>query len=223
MKHKNLMLFGMSLFCMEFATIQAQTVKDIDGNVYKTITIGTQEWMAENLKTNKYRNGDLIETTTSVTLDIENDTIPKYQWAYDSNESNVAIHGRLYTWYAITDNRNVCPTGWHVPSDDEWTTLTTYLGGERVAGGKLKETGTIHWLTPNTGATNETGFTGLPSGYRNYDGTFGGVGEGGCWWSSTEGSAAFACSRVMPYNSSSVFWYATSKGSFFSVRCLRDF
>jgi uncharacterized protein (TIGR02145 family) len=175
MKHKNLMLFGISLFCMEFATIQAQTVKDIDGNVYKTVTIGTQVWMGENLKTTKYRNGDLIRTTIPATKGIESEPTAKYQWAYDGNESNVATYGRLYTWYAVTDKRNVCPTGWHVPTDIEWTTLTTYLGGVRVAGGKLKETGTTHWQYPNTGATNETGFTALPSGYRDSDGTYGDV------------------------------------------------
>ena len=113
---------------------------------------------------------------------------PKYQWAYDGNESNVATYGRLYTWYAVTDSRNVCPTGWHVPTDAEWTTLTTFLGGENVAGGKLKETGTTHWTTPNTGATNETGFTALPSGYRYIDGTFLTIFSMGIWWSSTEAS-----------------------------------
>ena len=123
------------------------TVPDIDGNVYNTVTIGTQVWMAENLKTTKYRNGDLIGTTTPATLDISGESYTKYQWAYDGNESNVATYGRLYTWYAVTDTRNVCPTGWHVPTDAEWTTLTTFLGGESVAGGKLKETGTTHWAS----------------------------------------------------------------------------
>src|SRR4029078_12512714 len=134
------------------------TVTDIDGNVYHTVTIGTQVWMVENLKTTKYRNGDLIGTTIPATLDISSESTPKYQWAYKGEESNVATYGRLYTWYAVADSRNVCPTGWHVPSDAEWTTLTTYLGGESVAGGKLKENGTVHWESPNTGATNESGF-----------------------------------------------------------------
>jgi uncharacterized protein (TIGR02145 family) len=96
----------------------------------------------------KYRNGDIIGTTTPATLDISSETSPKYQWAYDGNESNVATYGRLYTWYAATDSRAVCPTGWHLPTDAEWTTLTTYLGGESVAGGKLKEAGTTHWNSP---------------------------------------------------------------------------
>ena len=136
------------------------SVTDIDGNVYNTVTKGTQEWMAENLKTTKYDNGDLIATTLAdITLEVN----PKYQWAYDNDEANVATYGRLYTWDAITDGRSVCPTGWHVPTDADFTTLTTFLGGESVAGGKLKESGFTHWLNPNTGATNESG-TDSPSG-----------------------------------------------------------
>src|SRR5262245_32163336 len=103
------------------------TVTDIDGNVYHTVNIGTQVWMLENLKTTKYRNGDLIETTTPATLDITSESTPKYQWAYNGEENNAATYGRLYTWYAATESRNVCPSGWHVPSDVEWTTLSNFL------------------------------------------------------------------------------------------------
>jgi len=138
------------------------TVTDVDGNVYHTVEIGTQVWMVENLKTTKYRNGDLIGTTTPATLDISSEATPKYQWAFEGNESNVNTYGRLYTWWAVTDIRGVCPTGWHVPTEDDWITLTTYLGGEDVAGGKLKEAGTTHWWAPNEGATNSSGFTALP-------------------------------------------------------------
>jgi uncharacterized protein (TIGR02145 family) len=109
-------------------TDDANAIKDVDGNVYTSVTIGTQVWMVENLKTTKYRNGDLIGTTNPATLDITGETSPKYQWPHDGNESNVATYyGRLYTWWAVTDSRNVCPTGWHVPSYAEWTTLTDYL------------------------------------------------------------------------------------------------
>jgi uncharacterized protein (TIGR02145 family) len=103
------------------------TVTDGDGNIYGKVIIGTQVWLTENLKTTKYRNGDLIGTTTPAGLDIYDEVTPKYQWAYAGNEDNVATYGRLYTWYAITDTRNVCPTGWHVPSDAEWLTLENYL------------------------------------------------------------------------------------------------
>jgi len=221
MGYKTVILSKILLFSIGLAGLQAQTVKDNDSNVYKTVTIGTQVWMAENLKTTKYRNGDLIGTTTPATLDISGETTPKYQWTYDGNESNVATYGRLYTWYAVTDNRNVCPAGWHVPSDAEWTTLITFLGGIRVAGGKLKETGTTHWQSPNIGATNESGFTALPSGGREANGTFGGVGDDGLWWSSSETSATIAYNRYMDY----LGFVSSSLGSKqdgFSVRCLRD-
>jgi uncharacterized protein (TIGR02145 family) len=222
MKHKNLMLFGITLFYIGLTGLNAQTVKDIDGNVYTSVTIGTQVWMVENLKTTKYRNGDLIGTTTTATLDISLETTPKYQWAYDGNESNVNTYGRLYTWYAVMDSRNVCPTGWHVPSDAEWTTLTTYLGGKRVAGGKLKEIGTTHWLNPNTGATNETGFTALPSGDRSNYGSYYTIGYFGIWWSSTESSTPDAYLRRLTYDTSNVYRNYGYKLSGFSIRCLRD-
>jgi uncharacterized protein (TIGR02145 family) len=120
-------------------------VTDIDGNTYRTVTIGSQVWMAEDLRTTRYRNGDLIGTTSPSTLDISGESAPKYQWAYAGDEGNVATYGRLYTWHASTDNRSIAPVGWHVPTDAEWVTLTEFLGGEAAAQGKLKEAGTTHW------------------------------------------------------------------------------
>jgi uncharacterized protein (TIGR02145 family) len=197
-------------------------ITDVDGNVYSTVTIGTQVWMKENLKTSKYNNGDVIGTTTPATKDITAEAIPKYQWACEGNEINVATYGRLYTWYTVTDIRGVCPTGWHVPTDAEWTTLTTYLGGDSVAGGKLKETGITHWTTPNTGATNETGFTALPSGYRYLDGSIYNSGLIGFWWSSTEYSATDAYFSFMICYFSTLRRLYDNKKFGFSVRCLRD-
>jgi len=205
-----------------YLTKQEFISKDIDGNIYTTVKIGTQTWMRENLKTTKYRNGDPIGTTTPDTLDISNATTyptPKYQWAYDGNESNVATYGRLYTWYAATDSRGICPTGWHLPTDAEWTTLTTFLGGENIAGGKLKETGTVHWTTPNTGATNSSGFTALPGGYRTSFGKFNHIGSMGFWWSSTEGSTSTAWLRFVDLFVSNAYSF---KILGISVRCLRD-
>ena len=186
------------------------------------MTIGTQEWMAENLKTTKYRNGDLIPTTIPATLDISGEISSKYQWAYDSSEINAADYGRLYTWFAITDTRNVCPTGWHMPTEEEWTTLTTFLGGEEVAGGKLKEAGTSRWTTPNTGATNETSFTALPNGFRDVSRTFDNFGTFGGWWSSTESTTSDAYSRYVSYNSAKIFWEIINKHDGVGVRCLKD-
>lgn len=142
----------------------AQTVQDFDGNVYNTITIGTQTWLQENLKTTHYLNGDAIETTSTPWDNISSEATPKYQWAYNGNESNVAIYGRLYTWYATNDSREVCPTGYHVPTIEEWNTLVDFLGGD--AGGKMKKTGTDTWEDPNTGADNSSGFTAVGGACR---------------------------------------------------------
>jgi len=199
----------------------AITVADKDGNVYKAVTIGTQVWMAENLKTTKYLNGDSIGTTSQPTSNISGESNPEYQWAFGGNESNVATYGLLYTWYAATDTRNVCPAGWHVPTNVEFTTLMTYLGGDTIAGRKLKETGTTHWASPNTGATNETGFTALPGGYHGYEGSYNFMGYTGYFWSSTEVDANNAWYRGLYYNGSYDHNLSTSKMVGFAVRCIK--
>lgn len=147
-------------------TGQQGTVNDVEGNTYRTIGIGGQIWMGENLKTTKYRNGDIIGTTPQATLDISNEIEPKYQWAFLGDETNVNNYGRLYTFYTATDNRGVCPIGWHVPSVEEWITLINFAGGYLDAGGKLKGFGTTYWNSPNTGASDYYGFNALPGGYR---------------------------------------------------------
>jgi uncharacterized protein (TIGR02145 family) len=209
---------------ISFTTLLAGQFSDIDGNVYNTVIIGSQTWMKENLKTTKYANGDVIGTTTPATLDIGMESRPKYQWASGSNESNVATYGRIYTGYATVDYRKVCPINWHVPTDVEWTELTTNLGGESIAGGKLKETGTTHWQSPNTGATNETGFTALPGGYRFNGGIFDGIGLNGTWWSSTTINSSSAEIRQMAYNQTYArkVIYGWNMNTGFSVRCVKD-
>jgi len=196
------------------------TVTDIDGNVYKTITIGAQTWMAENLKTTKYKSDTSIPlVTNSIVWDGLN--TPAYCW-YDNNQAAFGnTYGALYNWYAVNTG-NLCPAGWHIPSDAEWTTLTDFLGGESVAGGKLKETGTTHWQEINTDATNESGFTALPGGYRNLNETFNFVGINGNWWTSTEENSTIAWSRYMYHGYSGVLssYYSESYG--YSVRCVRD-
>jgi uncharacterized protein (TIGR02145 family) len=224
-----LWIFTLAMICASSFLISSckkdddnsNTVKDLDSNVYHTVIIGTQTWMVENLKTTKYRNGDLIRTTTPATLDIRFESAPKYQWAFVGHESNVTTYGRLYTWYAVTDGRNVCPTGWHVPTDAEWTTLTTFLGGESVASGKLEEIGTKHWVGSNTGADNSSGFTALPGGYRNDYGTFEGMSIVGHWWSSTEFDTTSAWLRAM-VGSDGVLRFDSGMKNGFSVRCLQD-
>jgi uncharacterized protein (TIGR02145 family) len=196
-------------------------VSDIEGNTYKTVTIGTQTWMAENLRVARYKNGTAIPLVTDPTAWVGL-TTPGYCWYNNDEATNKATYGALYNWYTVITG-NLCPTGWHVPTDAEWTTLTTYLGGESVAGGKLREVGTAHWASPNTGATNETGFTALPGGYRYYTGTYLTIGYAGYWWSSTGSSATNAWYRYMYYYNPLVSrdGYG-SKESGFSVRCLRD-
>src|ERR1035437_5986068 len=162
------------------------TITDNDNNVYRTITIGSQTWMAENLKTTKYRNGDQISNVLSNT-DWPVQTSGAYCWYNNDSESCKALYGALYNWYSVNDSRNIAPLGWHIPTSDEFTTLMNYLGGDSIAGGKIKETGITHWQTPNTRATNESGFTAMPAGYRYLgDGRFEGLDQGSNFWTSDQ-------------------------------------
>jgi uncharacterized protein (TIGR02145 family) len=200
-----------------------QTITDIDGNRYETIKIGEQIWMKENLKTTRYNNGDSIRTTNPDTLDISNETSPKYQWAYNGNENHVKVYGRLYTWYAITDSRKVCPCGWHVPTMKEWKKLFDYIGKGIIAADKLKEAGTIHWNKPNANATNESGFTALPAGSRWLTGDYAQLGESGHYWSSDELRQGIAF-RVLFRHDNNIekqFGAAYAKNGW-SVRCIRN-
>jgi uncharacterized protein (TIGR02145 family)/uncharacterized repeat protein (TIGR02059 family) len=196
------------------------TVNDNDGNVYNTIVIGTQEWLRENLRTSKYNDGSSIPLVTDNTA-WSNLITPGYCWSNNDAATYKATYGALYNWYTVNTGK-LCPTGWHIPSDAEWTTLTTYLGGENVAGGKLKETGTAHWYSPNAGATNETNFTALPGGSRDFDGSFYGIGNYGDWWSSTESNTDIAWDWGMYYLDSNVYRDYYDKRDGFSVRCVRD-
>ena len=163
-------------------------IRDIDGNVYTSVTIGTQVWMVENLKTTRYRNGDLIGTTTPATLDITAEDSPKYQWAYDGIECAVATYGRLYTWYAVNDIREVCPIGWRVPNGEDWSILyfPVNIPIGSIGGADLMESGRTHWNRSDIMGTNKTGFTGLPSGGRSSNGIFGGITQSSIYWSSQE-------------------------------------
>jgi uncharacterized protein (TIGR02145 family) len=198
------------------------TMTDQYVNKCKTIQIGTQVWMAENLKVTKYRNGDLIGSTTQSTLSISGETNPKYQWPGMNDENQVATYGRLYTWFAVTDNRNIAPAGWHVASYAEWITLRDNLGGESTAGGKLKETGTTHWLNPNFGATNESGFTALPAGPREPSGVFYTDGQNTNWWTLTEKTASNAWHAYAERSSGSLFLLSSNKSVGYAVRCIKD-
>jgi len=208
---------------------QAQTVTDIDGNVYSTITIGTQLWMVENLKTTKYRDGSVIPYVTDGTW---GSLITGAYCNYNNDANNSTTYGRLYNWYAATNVLNICPTGWHVPGDAEWNILEKYLDsyvdtsttgwvGTNI-GGKLKETGTTHWNSPNAGATNSSGFTALPGGTRDNFSTFSYIKDYGFWWSFTGISAYSANYRSIINNDSLVLVGNDDKTSGFSVRCLKN-
>ncbi|HET6560148.1 MAG TPA: FISUMP domain-containing protein [Prolixibacteraceae bacterium] len=213
---------------------------DIDGNIYNTITIGNQLWMAENLRTTRFVNGDLIGTTTPATLSIMNFPDPVYQWPYNGLESNAAKYGRLYTWYAVMDPRGLCPEGWHIPSDAEWTQLENYLiynnynydgttSGNKVALALASATG---WKQSEYSGSpgnanyadfhNKSRFSALPGGYRNNEGRFANLGTSGCWWSRSEESPYFAYYRYLLSNLPNL-----SRSSYYefcgiSVRCIKD-
>jgi uncharacterized protein (TIGR02145 family) len=201
------------------------TVSDVDGNSYPTVIIGTQVWMAENLKTTKYNDGSIIPLVTDGAAWTALST-PGYCFYNNDAPTYKAIYGTLYNCYALdavsNGGKNVCPTGWHVPSDAEWTILTDYLGGESVAGAKIKEAGTSHWYSPNTGATNESGFTALPGGFRNINGIFNLLGYYGNWWTSTQFNTVNNWVRTITWNSLSVSKPYNDKRDGFSVRCLKD-
>ena len=196
-------------------------VSDIDGNTYRTVKIGDQWWMAENLKTTKYNDGNDIPLVSEISIWPTLST-PAYCW-YNNDENNKNPYGALYNGYAVNTTK-LCPSDWHVSSDDEWKTFTDYLGGTSVAGGKLKKAGTSHWNSPNTGATNEIGFTALPGGSRhNADGNFHtDFGKNGYWWSSTKYSSTMIWYRSMYYMDSKVSRANDHIKTGFSIRCVKD-
>ena len=221
MKNKIIKLIGLILFCIELTGCKTNSLKDADGNVYKIVTIGTQVWMAENLRTTKFNDGTDIPLVTNDTAWASLRT-PGFCWYKNDARTNKNTYGSLYNWYTVNTNK-LCPKGWHVSTNEEWGTLTTFLGGDSIAGGKLKEEGAVHWENPNTGATNESALTALPGGYRYIYGAFCLGGFNGAWWTATESSASNAWSRFLGYFDSMV----TSSSNFskrfgYSVRCLRN-
>jgi uncharacterized protein (TIGR02145 family) len=195
-----------------------ESVTDIEGNKYMTTQIGTQVWLAENLRTTKYRDGSTIPNVTDNSAWINLNT-PAYCW-YSNNETNYKNpYGALYNWYAVSTG-SICPSGWHIPTNEEWVVLINYLGGSGVAGGKLKEAGSEHWANPNSGATNITAFTGLPGGWRvtNYTN----LGSMGTHWTSTESSPTEASYYPLGSNSFGISKVGGLKYYGLSVRCIKD-
>jgi uncharacterized protein (TIGR02145 family) len=201
--------------------IEYGSMTDKDGNTYKTILIGTQTWMAENLKTTKYNDGTSIPLVTDATSWCNLST-PGCCWQ-NNDPARKVTYGVLYNWYTVSTGK-LCPTSWHVPTDAEWTVLTDYLGGESIAGGKLKESGFKHWNSPNIGATNETAFSALPGGdrFNGPDALFDNLREMGCWWT-TAFNEDRATNRLMYDNSNHVQKFFYSKKCGLSVRCVWDY
>jgi len=206
-------------------------IDPVDGRVYRTVRIGSQVWMAENLDAGHYRNGDPIPLVEHPRMWGRGE---KGACCFQGNDpGNGSFFGRLYNWFAVNDPRGLAPEGWHVPEDSEWQELEMYLGMRRSdlnrtgwrgdnAGGKLKEQGTRRWKEPNTGATNEAGFNAVPGGYRDVDGSFYVLGTCCYWWSATEYTDHFAWYRSLYYTSYRIHRTNSYVGDGFSVRCIRD-
>lgn len=208
-----------------------QNFVDADGNVYSTVIIGDQEWLAENLRTTKYNDGASIPTghTNTQWNDLVSGAFAIYPYSeiegLNSNADVLEAYGVLYNWYAVATGK-LCPTGWRVPTEEDWAILFDYIGGDNVAGGKLKSTLTSpdshpRWESPNTGATNASGFSALPSGFRYSHGPFSHIGFEGYWWT-YEGSSAFADCIFMVYNYNSIYRSSNGKNDGLSVRCIKD-
>jgi uncharacterized protein (TIGR02145 family) len=201
-------------------TTSSTSVNPCANCVNHDVTIGSQIWTGCNLDVTTYRNGDVIPQVSNPT---QWANLTTGAWCYYNNDpANGAVYGKLYNWYAVNDARGLAPTGWHIPTDVEWLTLITTLGGEPVAGGKMKVAGTTRWSTPNTAAINSSGFAGLPGGIRSDLGTFVNVGLGGYLWSSTEANLSNAWFRLLDYDYGSLVTYNYFKQIGLSVRCVRD-
>lgn len=246
-KSKPLLVLTLVLFCTSLLNAQTDDKvlysvgKDLTyhGHNYSTIILGNgQEWMAENLKTTQYNDGSLIPLLTDPALWAVNyntgATLPMMCW-YDNEQDSFTANkfGALYNWYAINSSTNgnkyVCPDGWHIPTDDEWTVLINYIdpdadGGNNMnrAGAKMKTEGTQYWRSPNTDASNESGFSGLPGGSRGHYGSYLFIENDGRWWSSTEDGTSYAWYRYLGYDHASANRYSNNKTSALSVRCVRD-
>jgi len=214
MKNAFLLLAALTFF--SFENHAQTTVTDIDGNVYNTVTIGTQKWMKENLKTTKFNDGAIIPLVTGDTWGTL--STPAYCYYNNDAAAYAPTYGALYNWFA-TNAGNLCPTGWDMPTDDDWTVLGNFLNGDSVAGGKMKEAGLAHWISPNTGATNSSDFTALPGGYRDVNNAFSSNTSNGRFWSSSEINTDIAWARTLFYDSYDLNKSVRDKNFGLSVRC----
>ena len=214
------LLLALILFYIRLTSITAQAVTDTDGNRYPVITIGKQIWMAENLKTTRFNDGEAIPLVTNDNAWKIIET-PAYCWL-NNDIANKEVFGALYNWYTV-NTKKICPIGWHVPSKTEWAYMIIFLGDENIAGAKLKEVGIGHWKNSILISTDEFGFTALPGGLRLMEGNFPVfAGSYAVWWSVTEFSKIAAWNRGLFFSSSKVFGGNDNKKNGFSVRCIKD-
>jgi uncharacterized protein (TIGR02145 family) len=193
---------------------------DQEGNAYRTVMIGGREWMAENLNTSIYRNGDALVTGLTA-ANWQSATSGAWQY-YDQEAINECPHGKMYNWYAVNDTRGICPAGWHVPNEADWSTLEVALGGQLVAGNNMKTTSVSYWLGGNANATNESGFSALGSGFYYFYGSFEGLAQGVNFWSATSFDASSAWVRSITFDLPNLSLSIYPKNSGFHVRCVRD-
>jgi len=215
---------GMGLPCPSI-----HLVKDIDGNTYNTVQIGTQCWTKENLRVSKYKDGTLIpfDESGGTTGDSLNETwsrIADARAVYGNNSQNITTYGYLYNWYSVENPKGICPSGWHVPSGLEWSELIKFLGGEEIAGTRLKSSGTPFLKFPNENATNESGFSGLLGGYRDIDGRFINIGYYSMFWDGPTGGSYKIDNNYIMYHGDSYLYigYDNFKSVGASVRCIKD-
>lgn len=199
---------------------QQTDVYDTDSNVYKTVTIGKQVWMKSNLRTTRYNDGTEIPYISG--NDAWANTTTGAYCKYNNSPGLEKTYGKLYNWYAVNDSSKICPTGWHVPSNAEWKTMITFLGGDNLAGEKLKETGIANWEIPNNRATNSSNFTALPGGCRKANGAFSNIKFNGIWWSASVYNSTDAGCWILNYHFSNINNNNTSKKNAYSVRCIKD-
>jgi len=197
-----------------------ETIRDIDGNTYKIVKIGDQWWMTENLKVTHYRNGDPISNVTvdSLWVNLQNGAYCDHL----NNADNTAMYGRLYNWYTVNDHRIIAPEGWRVPSNADWQELIDHLGGQAVAGGKMKQSGTEQWNNPNHGATNESGFTAIPVGIRSNSGYFIELGINSYFWSKTESNLYIGYRLHLSYGHAQAQLGGADKQLGYSLRCIKN-
>jgi uncharacterized protein (TIGR02145 family) len=209
------------VFGCETDNTNDNTVTDIDGNTYPTVTIGSQVWMAKNLDVSRYRNGDPIPQVQDQT---EWSNLTTGAWCYyENNTANGPIYGKLYNWYAVNDPRGLAPEGWHVPNNNDWNSMRVFIGCDTVnfystEAGKLREVGTTHWGTTHTGVTNETGFTALGAGYRTFDSRFRDLLYDTYWWSGN--TLPYLLGITVDDEYCSLFVESYRFGA--SVRCIKD-